>query len=345
MTDSFTEASKQLRAAASYKDVFGTSDAELHRRYRSYAFVVHPDRNLHREREAAELFAILQQLYEEAIGQHAPLVIETQRNRYMCDAPSLHGDLADLYGATSNGVRVLLKLARDARSADLMQAEMCALATIDSALAGQAARAFFPTLIEHAQIRDASGAQRRLHVFKDEHDTWSLAEVLRAYPRGLDTADAAWMFNRLLAALGLAHNQGLVHGAVLLPHLLVQPENHGGMLIDWCYSVPVGEPIRAISPQHRDDYPPEVPTKQAATPATDLYMAARCMVRLLGGSGDVGSLPASVPKLVRALLASCLIPAPARRANDAWQLLDDFRSVLAELYGPPRFRLFVMPPR
>jgi hypothetical protein len=324
--------------------VFGTSDtSELHRRYRSYASVVHPDRNPSRQREATELFTILQRLYQEATEQHAPLVIETRHNRYVTEGPSLRGDLADLYPATANGARVLLKIARDPRSDDLMQAEMDALAAIEGALAGQAVHAHFPTFVERAQIRDGAGVQRRLHVLAYEHDTVSLVQVLRAYPRGLDTPDAAWMFNRLLAALALTHAQGLVHGAVLLPHLLIQPQEHNGVLIDWCYSVSTGEPIRAISPQYRDDYPPEVLAKHAATPATDLFMAARCMVRLLGGSGELGSLPERVPKPVRALLASCLIPAPARRASDAWQLLDDFRAVLAELYGPPRFRPFAMP--
>jgi hypothetical protein len=123
--------------------------------------------------------------------------------------------------------------------------------------------------------------------------------------------------------------------------VLIRPSDHNGILIDWCYSVAIGEPIKAISKPYADDYPPEVPAKLGATPATDLYMAARLMVRLLGGSG--AEPPPSAPKPIQALLRACLIPAPARRHSDAWQVLEDFHTILGELYGPPTFRPFRMP--
>jgi hypothetical protein len=69
-------------------------------------------------------------------------------------------------------------------------------------------------------------------------------------------------------------------------------------------------------------------------------MAARCMVRLLGGRAAPLEPPAHVPKPIRALLAACLLPAPQRRANDAWQIFEDFREILGRLYGPPQFRPF-----
>jgi hypothetical protein len=70
-------------------------------------------------------------------------------------------------------------------------------------------------------------------------------------------------------------------------------------------------------------------------------MAARLMVRLLGGGG--AEPPPSAPKPIQALLRACLIPAPARRHSDAWQVLDDFHTILGDLYGPPTFRPFRMP--
>jgi serine/threonine protein kinase len=180
-------------------------------------------------------------------------------------------------------------------------------------------------------------------VLRAEAGYVSLAEVLRAYPSGLAAADAAWMFNRILTALGVAHSQGIVHGAVVPAHVLVRPADHNGMLIDWCYSVPAGEPLKAISPPYAADYPPEVHARQPATPATDLYMAARCMTRLLGGHAATLELPKSVPRPIRALLSACLLPAIQRRADDAWQVFEDFHAILGRLYGPPQFRPFVMP--
>jgi serine/threonine protein kinase len=185
--------------------------------------------------------------------------------------------------------------------------------------------------------------QRHTNVVRAETDYVSLADVLRAYPAGLHPADAAWMFNRMLAALGVIHSLGIVHGAVLPPHVLIRPSDHNGMLIDWCYSVPVGAALQAISMPYAADYPPEVNARLPATPATDLYLAAGCMVRLLGGDHATAELPPSVPKPIRLLLRACLIPAPQRRAVDAWQVFEDFQTILGDLYGPRTFRPFHMP--
>jgi len=50
-----------------------------------------------------------------------------------------------------------------------------------------------------------------------------------------------------------------------------------------------------------------------------------------------------VPRPIARLLRACLIAAPQRRIADAWQLFDEFRALLGQLYGPPQFRPFAMP--
>jgi serine/threonine protein kinase len=334
------------------EDVFGIlgdePDEELRRQYRALALAAHPDHNPGQWTAANEAFRQLQGWYEAAQSKLAEGTYGTvERIRatsggrsYVGYREPITGDLCDLFAARENGTPALLKVARSPRSNDLMAAESRALSRIDKELAGQPVRAHFPTLVESFLLRDTAGNQRHVNVLRPEQDVFSLAEVLRAYPQGLHPADAAWMFNRTLAALGTAHGIGLVHGAVLPTHLLIRPSDHNGILIDWCYSVAIGEPIKAISTPYADDYPPEVSARQGATPSTDLYMAARLMVRLLGGSGIAP--PDSTPKPIQALLRACLIPAPARRHNDAWQVLEDFRTILGDLYGPPTFRPFRM---
>jgi serine/threonine protein kinase len=319
----------------------GDPEEALRRQYRALAIIAHPDYNPGQWVAANEAFRRLQEWHEAArrkladgaYGQRERIRISSGGRTYVGYAEPLAGDLCEIFPARYDGQPALLKVARSPRDGDLLQAEAHALRRIDQELGGQAVRAHFPTWIESFRLRDAAGSQRQVNVLRPEAGAHSLAEVLRAYPRGLHPADAAWMFNRTLAALGTAHSLGLVHAAVLPEHMLIRPSDHNGVLIDWCYSVPIGEPIRAISPAYADDYPPEVTARQAATPATDLYMAARLMLRLLGGSA---------PKPIQALLRACLIPAPARRHSDAWQVLEDFRSILGELYGPPTFRPFRM---
>ena len=355
MNLTFSNLLDRLRGADGPADVFGVlagdRQAALKRRYRELITIAHPDRNAYRADEATEACKALQEWYAAAQRQlsqgvygAAPRIsVATRRRQYTGYAPPIEGDLCELFPAEAAGEQMLLKVARLPRNNDLLQAEAQALRAIDRALDGQPARAHFPTLVEHFLLRDAAGAQRHTNVLSAEAGYVSLAEVLRAYPGGLDAADAAWMFNRVLAALGVTHGLGIVHGAVTPSHVLIRPDDHNGMLVDWCYGVPIGEPLKAISPPYAADYPPEALAQQPATPATDLYMAARCMARLLGGHPTTLELPGSVPRPIRALLSACLLPAPQRRPDDAWQVLDDFHEILGRLYGPPRFRPFYMP--
>ncbi|CAN5508898.1 hypothetical protein BH10CHL1_BH10CHL1_18080 [soil metagenome] len=346
----------QLRAATDPTTIFDLpSDADsnsLKRRYRELAAIAHPDHNPACRNAADEAFKLLQEWYAVAQRQSAPnsprptIDITTKLHRYTSQATPLLGDLCDLFPTEADGAQVLLKTVRHARNNDLLQTEAQTLRRIRRATEGQVVQAHFPTLIEHCTLRDAAGDQRQINVLQNETAYVSLAAVVRAYPNGLELADAAWMFNRMLAALGVIHSLGIVHGALTLDHVLIRPHDHNGMLIDWCYSVPIGEPIKAVSPPHRADYPPEIFAKQPASAATDLYMAARCLLRLLGGAQSAADhglvLPERVPKPLRNLLRGCLLPAPQRRMADAWELFDDFQALLQRLYGPRVFRPFTL---
>lgn len=355
MTQTFMVRWQQLQRATTVEAIFPNlatlSPALLKQQYHLLAAAVHPDHNRDYPAQATEAFACLQQWYrvaQQQIGARnrgvaPPIEVVTRRQRYVSNEAPLAGDLCDLYPATADAQGVLLKVVRSPRNNDLMQTEARVLQRIARTLAGQAVRAHFPTLIEAVQLRDVAGVQRQVNVLAYESDFVSLAAVLRAYPAGIAAADAAWMFNRLLTALGVIHGLGLVHGAVTLDHCLIRLHDHNGLLLDWCYSVPMGETIKAINLAYTADYPPEVQARQPATAATDLYMAARCLWRLLGGAPTTDDLPPQTPKPIQTLLRSCLLPSPHRRANDAWELFDEFQTTLGHLYGPPRFRPFVMP--
>lgn len=354
MNPTLSELLQQLRQASRAQEVFGTAQLAsvqaLKQRYRALATLAHPDHHPEDTAAAHEAFKLLQHWYEIAQAQVAvttgPAVriqVTGHRHTYRGAELPLAGDLCDLYPADADGAPVLLKVARTSRNHDLLQTEAATLQRLARELHDQPLRAHFPTLVEQFLLRTEDGRQRHVNVLRRETDTVTLAAVQAAFPGGLPLADSAWMFNRILAALGVVHGLGLVHGALTLAHVLVRPDDHNGLLLDWCYSVPSGQPIKAISPRYAADYPPEVPARQPATPATDLYMAARSLLRLLGGDRDPDDLPASVPRSVRALLRACLIPSAQRRVNDAWELLDDFQNIVQQLYGPRTFRPLHMP--
>jgi hypothetical protein len=354
MNDTLSTLLHRLAGARRPSDVFGALDGDerqaLRRRYRQLAAVAHPDSNPGRVAESQAAFHELRHWHGLALREierggygRAPLIsIATPRASYAGYAAPIAGDLCDLFPA-DGGEPALIKVARSARNNDLLAAEAAALGRIERELAGQPLRAHFPTLLEAVLLREDGGEQRRANVLRHEREYASLAEVIAAYPGGVHPADAAWMFNRVLAALACAHEAGLVHGAVLPPHVLVRLSDHNGMLLDWCYSVEPGDAIRAISRPHAAHYPPEVPARAPATPATDTYMAAALLARLLGGDATGRGLPPTVPQPLAALLRAALLPAPQRRFTGAWQLFDAFGEVVGALYGPPRFRPFRMP--
>ncbi|MEY9966257.1 hypothetical protein ABIA33_004316 [Streptacidiphilus sp. MAP12-16] len=176
---------------------------------------------------------------------------------------------------------------------------------------------------------------RQVNVLKRLDGFHPLTDLLASWPDGLDPRDVAWIWRRLLVALGYAHRAGIRHGAVLPEHVLVHPAEHGLVLVDWCYSV-AGAPARlpALVERHRRRYPPEVRMRDPATEATDIHLATLCMADLMAERA---------PRELRAFVAGCtLLPEP-RRPHDAWKLLAELDDVLENLYGPRTFRPMHLP--
>jgi hypothetical protein len=132
---------------------------------------------------------------------------------------------------------------------------------------------------------------------------------------------------------------------------MILPQKHGLVLVDWCYASAKADDtypaIKALVSSHRDWYPSEVFDRKSPGPETDIMMAARCMVYLLGGDPATGNLPAGkTPRPLRAFLKGCMQQVPALRPDDAWSLLGEFDELLERMgppYHPRRFRPFSMP--
>ena len=171
----------------------------------------------------------------------------------------------------------------------------------------------------------------------------TLFEVLKAYPRGIDYRDAAWMFKRALVGTWYAHKRGIIHGAILPPHILLTLEDHGGRLVDWAYSTDVRIKVPAMVTAYEDFYPPEVLNSKPAREGTDLYMWVKCLQALLGADVKTKEFPESVPEPIRDLLGLCLNDNVNMRPIDASEVHDTFDRLLKDAVGKPRFRPFTMP--
>jgi len=121
----------------------------------------------------------------------------------------------------------------------------------------------------------------------------------------------------------------------LLPcHVLLHPAGHGLDSSAWGQSREKPT-VRTVPTRYKDWYPAEVLQARPAGPATDLFLAARCLV--LPGRRHPWRMRCRQPSAAdAAFITTCLLEDPDA-ADDAWALLDDFDELLQKLYGPPKF--------
>lgn len=308
------------------EEVFGSDPAEARRRYHRLARVLHPDAGTD-----GRAFTRLSRLWRTYQG-HDTLTITTRKRVYGLGSRLARGDLADLFQVSYDASFGVLKLPRDQADSDLLEREAVALRQLPKD-GEKRFLAYVPELVETLRYGGRSGnVLRRLDGFVP------LTEVRSAYPGGVDPRDVAWMWRRLLVGLGFAHKAGVLHGAVLPEHVLIHPDLHGLVLVDWCYSVPGcyahidgSGKVPAMVTRRSSWYPPEVPAKQTASAATDLFMATRCMTYLMGPL---------IPRELQAFARGCMLTAQNRRPSDAWKLLAELDELLGRLYGPRTFRPF-----
>ncbi|MEV7178847.1 molecular chaperone DnaJ [Kitasatospora sp. NPDC093679] len=338
----FADAAAAVLAATGPAELFPDDPAEAARRYRRLARLLHPDTAPTADRpRAAAAFLVLGRLWEQHRGPAGDTTAElrTGRHTYRLGPVAATGDIAVLRAATTgSGTEVLLKIPRSALDSDLLEREATALTRL-ARHGDRRFHAYAPTLLEtfrHQDTADPADAPRQVNALVRREGLRPLTDVLAAHPDGLDPRDAAWIWRRLLVALGYAHRAGVRHGAVLPEHVLVHPADHGLVLVDWCYAgTGAPAPAPALVERHRALYPPEVPARQAVTEATDIHLATRCIQLLMGDRA---------PRQLRAFVAGCTLPAEPRRPHDAWKLLAELDELLHTLYGPRTFRPFHLPP-
>lgn len=262
----------------------------------------------------------------------APKRLTSPRRMYELRVKLAAGDLCDVHLADAAGDRYVVKTPRfaaETTNARLAQ-EMRILERLTEADAQYAS--YFPRPVE-TFVSEPRGPRYNVLVWEDGF--YTAGEIAVRHPQGLEGRHLAWMFKRILAALGFAHRQGWIHGAVLPPHLLFHAENHGLHLAGWTHAVRVGRPLTDVPPEFEAWYPPEA--RRGAEPATDIYLAAKSVVYLAGGDPQHNQTPDTVPSPLWRFLQSCLLESPQMRPRDAWSLHEEFDDLLHDLYGPPRY--------
>lgn len=336
-----------VMGAATPEDLFGHATGSYDEQmravkesFRRLAREVHPD--VCADPRASDAFHALgswfdlasRQIEAGTYGRRAGIVtIRVKGREYNVSDKLASGDISEIFRCDS----MVLKAVRRPHDGDLIRHEAETLRILADEL-GTRAIAFVPTLVDSVAIKQTGGVIRQGNILERLDGFVTLEQVMMRKGK-VDPRDMAWIWRRLLYILGATHNAGVIHGAVLPPHVMIHPEEHGLVLVDWCYSTKDKKPVRAVSRPYRNWYPSDVFDREPAGPELDVYMGARTMLALCGAAD--GKPPLSMPSPLRAFFRACLLPRK-QRPDEAWDLQRAFDDVLERCYGPRKFRPFSM---
>ena len=227
-------------------------------------------------------------------------------------------DGCELLSAVSAGplpARVTIKLARGADSGLATEAgvleRLQALEVPSSAYFSQR----LPQLVAFG-VADAFGDRRDALVTRSPVGYGgTLDDVLAQHPDGLrDPRHAVWLWRRVLEVLAYVHGAGWSHADLRPAHWLVNPADHGVLLIGWRHARPGGSAAR------------------------DLMQSAWVVRALLHGDGDdPPPLDARVPAPLAELLRLASEDAAWCAQQGAAEIDRRLAAAAREAFGPPRF--------
>jgi len=344
---------KIIREALVPEDLFGLKPENLKRNYRKLISFVHPDKNHNKsdiiQKEFTKLFQKVKEfkriadikIKNKTYGidlkvtepEIVPTVIKTKRHEYSLLHSFKNADICNIYECVNEkNKKLVFKSSRLESDNDLVLNEINMIKWIDTKHNDELYSEFYPKILDSFIIKNEKGEKLQTLIIPNYkvEGYISLLDVRNKFNDELNSRHLVWIFKRIMMAIGHLHNAGMVHGALLPPHILIHPINHAIKLIDWSYSIKGNNKIKAISTKYKSFYPLEVLNKKAQGGYTDIYMAAKCMLYLIAGNRGV-------PKRVSQYFKYCAIPGPHSRPQDAWALHEEFDEAMRDIYGKPKY--------
>jgi serine/threonine protein kinase len=162
----------------------------------------------------------------------------------------------------------------------------------------------------------------------------------------IEPEHVGWMFERLLAGLNYLHANGVIHGDLKPQNIILQPESHGAVMIDFGLSM--------IKPTRKDSNigytahfsPPEQLSseRKPLIPESDLYALGMTMIYALTGKMAKRTDPAlnKHPEFQKFLM-DLTHPDILKRPNWSADLLRSFGEIRVKCFGSRNTRGKVFP--
>lgn len=141
----------------------------------------------------------------------------------------------------------------------------------------------------------------------------TLEQLVEKHGR-LDPEHAAWIMERLSNALYYLHDHNVLHGDVKPQNVIVQPDVHAAVLVDYGLSLVAPMATGDCKGYTEEFASPEQIARAVIGPASDIYSLGLTMIYTMNGSLarlERREIPAEVPEPFAKLLKSCI----ARKAE------------------------------
>ncbi|MBI2124877.1 protein kinase [Candidatus Pacearchaeota archaeon] len=150
----------------------------------------------------------------------------------------------------------------------------------------------------------------------------------------LDAENVAWICERSLNVLKYLHYNAVIHGDVKPQNIIIQPESHGVVLVDFG--------LASVNPQSRTKSKgytpyfssPEQSRGETLIPESDFYSLGMTMIYALGGDIATKGIPSQTPEEFSSFIKRLIVRDPISRPN--WEkedLVETLQSIREKSFG------------
>jgi hypothetical protein len=141
---------------------------------------------------------------------------------------------------------------------------------------------------------------------------------------------ANWMLSRMFEFSSWINQIGYSHAGINPESIYIMPENHGMCCISFYHMTKLDTPLKTISAQYKNFYPPQVFTNKRAESNIDVELSKRTAIYILGDKSGSGVV-------LRKTHENEIIDFLQKQNDDAAKNYSDYRELLKKYFDMKQF--------